>query len=118
MLRDVPCFIILTLGRITNPSSLPSTRDLATALPHDLSPPYSMTFVEPFVKSRRVKVMIYGSELIEPVECCHLVGLSKSGVVEDGVAEELDGAAQCHHRLPDVNYFGRVFPDGVNAQYF
>src|ERR1700752_3203569 len=57
------------------------------------------------------------SEFIEPVECCHLVRLGKSRVVEDAVAEELDGAVQCHHRLTDVNYFGRVFPDGMNAQH-
>src|SRR5689334_14512725 len=56
------------------------------------------------------------SESIEAVERRDLVGLGERWVVEDAVAEVLDGSAVREHGLADVDDLGRTVADRVDAE--
>src|SRR5436309_1527106 len=57
------------------------------------------------------------SALVEAVERVDLVGFGERGIVEDGVAEILDGRAQAHGRLSNVDDLSRAVADHVHAEY-
>src|SRR6476646_7656221 len=52
----------------------------------------------------------------EPVECCGLVALGKSGVIEDRVHKVVNSATHDHHCLTDVNQFTCAFADDMDAK--
>src|SRR5947209_20529248 len=56
------------------------------------------------------------SALVEAVERGDFVGFGERGIVEDGVAEVLDGRAQAHGRLSDVDDLSRPVADHVHAK--
>src|SRR3989454_804387 len=56
------------------------------------------------------------SQLVQAVQRGHLISLSKSGVVEDRVAEIFDRGAQGQHRLADVDNLRGARADDMNAQ--
>src|SRR2546425_1217879 len=56
------------------------------------------------------------SQLVQAVQRGHLISLSKSGVIEDRVAEIFDRGAQGKHRLADVDNLRGARADDMNAQ--
>ena len=56
-------------------------------------------------------------EFIQPVKRRRFIALRQRRIVEDRIHEIIDGAAENHHRLADVQQFGRAFADDVNAQH-
>jgi hypothetical protein len=60
----------------------------------------------------------YPSQLIQPVQCSHLVSLCKGRVVEDAVPEKFKGALECKHRLANMNDFGRALSNDMNTEQF
>src|SRR5262249_11817833 len=56
------------------------------------------------------------AQLVDRVECGDFVGLGEGGVVEDGVDELVDGAAAGHDRLAEVDEFGGVRAEDVDAE--
>jgi hypothetical protein len=44
-----------------------------------------------------------GHDFVKSVQSCHSVTLGKGGIVESIFDEIVDGAAEGHHHLPDVN---------------
>ena len=55
-------------------------------------------------------------DAIQAVERGHLVALGQRRIVEHGVDEVLQLAAQRHHRLSDVQQLARAFADDVHAE--
>ncbi len=53
----------------------------------------------------------------EAVEGRGFVALGESGVVEDGVDEVVDGAAEDHDGLADVDQLAGAFADDVHAEH-
>ena len=54
--------------------------------------------------------------LFNPLKAAAFVTLGKRRVVEDGLDEVIDLAAEDHYRLPDVEQFRRTFSDDVYAE--
>ena len=61
-------------------------------------------------------LVLVAVEAADAVEGGDLVALGEGGVVEDGVDEVLDGAAEGHDGLADVDEFCGAFADDVDAE--
>src|SRR5436190_14610316 len=57
-------------------------------------------------------------EFLRCVECGDLVALREGWVIEDGLQEVLDVAAQRQNRLADVDQFSGASADDVHSQEF
>ena len=53
---------------------------------------------------------------VHAVKGRRLVALRQRGIVENRVDEIIDRAAECHHRLTDVDQLAGAFADDVHAQ--
>src|SRR5215470_5246224 len=53
---------------------------------------------------------------VQPVEPGHLVRLGHRRIVEDGVAEVVDRAAEGEHGLADMDDLGRALAEDVDAE--
>src|SRR5262249_35357364 len=61
-------------------------------------------------------VTLLPRELVRGVERRHLVALGERRVVEDGLQEVVETAAEAEHGLADVDQLGRPAPDRVYAE--
>lgn len=55
-------------------------------------------------------------ELIQAIESRHFVGFRQRGIVEDAIDKVGDRASMRHHCLPDMNQFGGLGPNNMDAE--
>ena len=60
--------------------------------------------------------MLDDAEPIDPVERRHFVAFGQRRVVEDGIDEIVDRAAERQHRLADMDQLAGAIADDVDAQ--